>query len=138
MRAARTWVPHHTHEKCLPTHTVSKALPRCADRMRTSYMDRQGQADPAGIRARALRKERPLDMSSIPDADSFEWEDPRNERATEERVRRLVGPIGVKVVGIRDVPTEPVRIDLDGVEWELQPMNPDQTYDVPTTVYHRI
>jgi hypothetical protein len=78
-----------------------------------------------------------LDMDLLPDKEGVEYRDPRNEAATEARWAPVLERLGIPILGVRDVPAEAVRLDLDGITWELVPMGTD-VYDVPESVYHRI
>ena len=84
----------------------------------------------------ALR-EQPYRLGLLPDKERVEYGDPRNEAATEARWAPALERLGIPTLGVRDVPSEAVRLDLDGITWELAPMGTG-VYDVPESVYHRI
>src|SRR5438309_6372407 len=84
----------------------------------------------------ALREE-PYGLDLLPDKERVEVSDPRNEAATEARWAPVLERLGIPILGVRDVPSEAVRLDLDGITWELVPMGTG-VYDVPESVYHRI
>ncbi len=82
-------------------------------------------------------KERPFDLGLAPEREHLEVRDPRNEAATEARWQPVLERLDIEVLGIRDVPTQPVRVEVHGVIWEVAPME-SRVYHVPESVYHRI
>jgi hypothetical protein len=92
--------------------------------------------EPVEWRQVALR-EQPYGLDLLPEKERVEYGDPRNEAATEARWAPVLERLGIPILGVRDVPSEAVRLDLDGITWELVPMG-SGVYDVPESVYHRI
>ena len=84
------------------------------------------------------RKEKPYGLGVVPDKELFEYTDPRNEPATEARWRPVLEQLGIVILGIRDVPSQSVRITVDGIDWDVALMDNDIVYDVPPSVYHCI
>src|SRR5436190_21350592 len=80
---------------------------------------------------------KPYSLGVVPDREQFEYTDPQNEAATQARWQPVLDRLGIKILGIRDVPTEPVRVNVDGIDWDLKRMG-DAEYTVPESVYHRI
>jgi hypothetical protein len=80
---------------------------------------------------------RPGSVDVEPNADLFTFTDPRNEEATVRRWSPVLSELGIEVLGVRDVPTHPVRLTVDEVEWEIKLMG-NETYQVPVSVYHII
>ena len=81
---------------------------------------------------------RPYGLGLIPDPGYAEYTDPHNEALTQARWRPLLEELGITLLGIRDVPTHPTRLMVDGIEWDLMPMRTNRTFHVPPEVYHRI
>ena len=79
----------------------------------------------------ALR-EQPYGLDLLPDKERVEYGDPRNEAATEARWAPVLERLGIPILGMRDVPSEAVRLEIDGFEWELVPMGTG-VYDVPVS-----
>jgi hypothetical protein len=89
-------------------------------------------------RTRVALQERPYGLGVVPEPEVFEYTDPRNELAVEERWTEVLERLGAKVLGVRDVLTETTRLTLDGIEWEISPMREDVEYRIPQEVFHRI
>ena len=87
--------------------------------------------------ARLRERERPYDLGISPDHNLFEYTDPRNEEATLVRWQPALKRLHIPILGVRDVPSEPVRVIFEGIEWILSRMG-NKTYDVPESVYHTI
>jgi hypothetical protein len=77
-------------------------------------------------------------VAVLPDATHFEASDPRNEQATVDRWRPVLERHGATILEVENIPTSGMRVEVDGITWELEPMYPQKTYDVPESVYHRI
>ena len=88
-------------------------------------------------RQQIVSRVKPYGLGIVPDREQFEYIDPRNEPATEARWRPVLERLGIRILGIRDVPSQPLRIEVDSVDWELRPMG-NETYNVPESVYHCI
>lgn len=82
------------------------------------------------------RRAAPYGLAVLPEQDAYEYTDPRNEVAVEQRWRPVCERHGAAVLGIRDVPTQPVRLELDGIHWQLEPLGTTERA-VPAEVYHR-
>jgi hypothetical protein len=67
------------------------------------------------------RRASPYGLAVVPEKDTYEYTDPRHEAAVEQRWRPVCEQLGAAVLGIRDVPTSPIRMELDGIDWELEP-----------------
>ncbi len=85
----------------------------------------------------AIQAEQPYGLTLSPEKGLFEVGSLLNETATEERWRALLERHGAQALGIRDVPTEPYRCEINGIEWVLERMTA-RTYQLPEAVYHRI
>lgn len=84
----------------------------------------------------ALRQ-RPYGLGLVPEKEISEYTDPRNEAAIEARWRPVLDRLDIRMLEIRDVVSQPVRINVDGIDWDIAPMG-SGPYNVPQTVYHRI
>jgi hypothetical protein len=82
------------------------------------------------------RRAAPYGLAVSPDKDLYEYTDPRNEIAVERRWRPICERHGAAILGIRDVPTSIVRLELDGIEWDLEPLGAVER-SVPTETFHR-
>ncbi|WIG58315.1 MAG: hypothetical protein OJF49_001060 [Ktedonobacterales bacterium] len=82
------------------------------------------------------RRASPYGLAVLPERDTYEYTDPCNEAAVEQHWRPICEDHGATVLGIRDVPTTPVRLTLDGIEWELAPFGTAER-DVPAVVFNR-
>lgn len=82
------------------------------------------------------RRASPYSLAVLPDPDTYEYTDPHNEAAVQQRWQRRCEQHGAAVLGIRDVPTSPVWVDLDGVRWLLGPLGDGERW-VPAEVFHR-
>jgi hypothetical protein len=89
------------------------------------------------LRERVAIRERPYDLEIAPDNQLYEYTDPRNEQATIERWQPVLEKLGIPILGVRDVPDEPVWVMVDGVQWELKRMKTSE-YQVPETTFHLI
>jgi hypothetical protein len=81
---------------------------------------------------------RPYGVGLVSDTDIFEYLDPQNAAAVAARWRPRLEQLGARVLGTADVPNQPTRFFLDGIDWEVAPLDPARTYDVPATVFHRV
>ena len=95
------------------------------------------QIDEKTARAIALG-ERPYGSGFVPRHDSFEMSDPRHEAATQARWEPILTRIGIPVLGVRDLPTAPVRVTVEGIAWEVRLLDPSGTYELPPHVYNRV
>jgi hypothetical protein len=95
------------------------------------------QLDKKTARVIALGK-RPHGYGLVPRHDSFEMSDPRNEAAMQARWEPTLKRIGITVLGVRDLPTAPVRVTVAGIEWEVRILHPSGTYELPPHVYNRV
>ena len=91
----------------------------------------------ARLRERVISRERPYDLGIVPDNRQFEYTDPRNEEATLARWQPVLERLNILILGVRDVPSEPVRVTVDGIEWLLSRMG-NKRYDIPESAYHTI
>src|SRR5688572_26164131 len=86
-----------------------------------------------------VTRERPFGIGFVADASLVEVEDPRNDEATLARWQPVLDRLGIPVVGVRDIPAQPVRFEVRGIEWELTRMETDgRNYAVPQRVLQRI
>jgi len=67
----------------------------------------------------------------------YEYADPRNEQAVLKRWSPVLEKLGIEVYRIEKVPTATIRITIDGIDWDLGPMDMSKHYDVPSTVYQK-
>jgi hypothetical protein len=95
------------------------------------------EIDEKTARAIALG-ERPYGYGFVPRHDYVEMSDPRNEAATQARWEPILKCIGITVLGVRDLPTAPVRLTVEGIEWEVRILHPSGTYELPPHVYNRV
>jgi hypothetical protein len=95
------------------------------------------QLDEKTARAIALG-ERPYGYGFVPRHDSFEMSDPRHEDGTQARWEPILTRIGITVLGVRDLPTAPVRVTVEGIAWEVRMLPPSDTYELPPHVYNRV
>jgi hypothetical protein len=95
------------------------------------------QFDEKTARAIALG-ERPYGYGFVPRHDYVEMSDPRNEAATQARWEPILKRIGITVLGVRDLPTAPVRVTIAGIEWDLRMLPPSGSYELPPHVYNRV
>ena len=83
------------------------------------------------------RRASPYGLAVLPEQDTYEYTDSRNEEVVERRWRPVCERHGAAVLGVRAVPTDPMRIDLDGIQWELRALDATEERGVPSEVYHR-
>lgn len=82
------------------------------------------------------RRESPYGLAVLPEKDTFEYTDPRNEAAVEQRWRPICERHGAAILGIRDVPTSRVRVEVNGIAWDLERLGSVER-GVPAEVFHR-
>lgn len=82
------------------------------------------------------RRASPYGLAVLPEKEVYEYTDPRNEAAIDRRWRPICERHGAAVLGIREVPTSPVRVELDGIPWRLEPLGTTERA-VPAEVFHR-
>lgn len=82
------------------------------------------------------RRASPYGLAVLPQQEIYEYTDPRNEVAVERRWRPICEQHGAAVIGIRDVPSQMTRLNLDGIDWDLGPLGSAER-GVPTEVFHR-
>lgn len=75
-------------------------------------------------------------LAILPETNRYEYTDPRNEAAVERRWHPICEQHGAAILGTRDVPTERVRVAVDGLTWELGPLGSAERA-IPSTVFHR-
>jgi hypothetical protein len=84
-----------------------------------------------------MQAERPYGLTVAPTKGRLEASSPESEQAV---ARRWTAPLErrvAEVLGIRDVPSEPLRFQLRRIKWSLERMTA-RAHQVPETVYHRI
>lgn len=84
------------------------------------------------------RQNRPYGLELVTDSDLFEYTDTRNDAATVARWQPVLQQLGIEVLEIADIPSRPILITVDSVEWEVRPLSPDRVEQVPADVYARI
>ena len=72
------------------------------------------------------------------DATRVEDTDPRNEELILAHWQPVLKELGIAVLGIRPLLTRPQRLTVDGLAWDIRPMDLHQTYEVPAFVHHRV
>jgi hypothetical protein len=75
-------------------------------------------------------------LATLPAKDQHEYTDPHNEAVVEHRWRSVCERHGAAVLGVREVPTRTLRLDIDGITWELGPVGSAER-QVPQEVFHR-
>jgi hypothetical protein len=88
------------------------------------------------INSSVARRASPYGLAILPEKDNHEYTAPGNEAATEQRWRPTCERHGAAMLGIRDLPTERVRLVLDGMPWILEPLGQGER-QVPAEVFHR-
>lgn len=87
-------------------------------------------------RSALIQRASPYGLALLPETDTHEYTDPQNEATVQHRWQRLCEQHGAAVLGVRDVPTTPIWVQLDGVRWLLGPLD-DEERAVPAEVFHR-
>lgn len=82
------------------------------------------------------RRASPYGLALLPETNTHEYTDPQNEAAVQRRWQRRCEQHGAAILGIHDVPTRPIWVQLDGVRWLLGPLG-DEERAVPAEVFHR-
>ena len=82
------------------------------------------------------RRASPYGLALLPETDSYEYTDPQNEAAVQHKWQRLCEEHGAAILGIRDVPTEPIWVQLDGVNWLLGPLGKTERW-IPAEAFNR-
>ncbi len=67
-----------------------------------------------------------------------EFDDPRNEQVTLQRVTQLVTPHKAVVLGVFDIPQEGTRIEYLGFPWALSVLTGDVKKPIPQSVMQRL
>lgn len=79
----------------------------------------------------------PDGLGLVPSDTLYEYTDVRNEAATLTRWQPVLDRLGIEALEIADVPTRPMRLTVDGIEWEVRPLGADRVERVPADVYAR-
>ena len=88
--------------------------------------------------ARTLaRRAAPYGLALLPDTHAHEYTDPQNEATVQRKWQRPCEEHGAAILGIRDVPIEPLWVQLDGVNWLLGPFGQTERW-APAWVFHRL
>src|SRR6185312_8302363 len=82
------------------------------------------------------RRASPYGLALQPETDTYEYTNPQNEAAVQQRWQRTCEQHGAAILGIRDVPTQPVWVQLDDVRWLLGPLGSAEHW-VPAETFHR-
>jgi hypothetical protein len=91
--------------------------------------------------------ERPYGVGLLPDKTLFEFYDPRNEAATQERWHPVLERIGIcdhqgkrgcGILGVRDMISSPTELTVRGQLWRIAPMDLTVPHRVPEYVRHRV
>ena len=82
------------------------------------------------------RRASPYGLALLPETQTHAYTDPQNEAAVQQRWQRLCEQHGAAILGIHDVPTRPLWVQLDGVRWLLGPRG-DREHAVPAEVFNR-
>lgn len=86
--------------------------------------------------SRLARRAAPYGLAVLPEKNQCESTDPANEVAITQRWQSVCEQHGAVVLGVRDVPTARVRMELDGIPWHLEPLGAGERA-VPAKVFHR-
>jgi hypothetical protein len=81
--------------------------------------------------------ESPYGLAVVPEHEIVEYTDLRHEEVRLARWRPVLDRLGIEILGVRDVPSTPTRLTVDGIDWDLVPMG-DGVYSVPPSVYYVI
>jgi hypothetical protein len=92
-------------------------------------MDEQAQKELA-------QRASPYGLALLPETQPYEYTDPQNETAVQRRWQRRCEKHGAAILGIRDVPTQPIWVQLDGIRWLLGPMGNEER-GVPAEEFNR-
>lgn len=93
-------------------------------------MDEQTQQELA-------RRAAPYGLATMPASKRTALTSEQYERDIQQRWQRACERHGAAILGIRDVPTHPREVQLDGIRWELGPLGTDERA-VPADVFHRM
>lgn len=83
------------------------------------------------------RRAAPFSLAVVPETEPQGYTDPANEVVVQHQWQRICERHGAAILGIRDVPTSPREVQLDGIRWELGPLGTDER-TVPADVFHRV
>ena len=64
--------------------------------------------------------------------------DPRNMYQIEAQWRPVLDRAEVQTIGVRDIPSQPERIQESGSEWIIKTLNDDEICDIPPKTNQRI
>src|SRR5438309_318476 len=106
-------------------------------------MTQQKRDDPFGfVQAAAIAaRNMPFGLPCTTNQTLFEDTDPRNASATLARWQPVVVPLGIPILGIRDVPLQPARMRVAGMDWVMRLMGDEVSglrEALPLSVYHRL
>ena len=83
------------------------------------------------------RRAAPYGLATMPESRRTALTDEQYERDIQQRWQRTCERHGAAILGIREVPTRPQLVQLDGIRWELGPLGTDERA-VPVDVFHRM
>lgn len=82
------------------------------------------------------RRAAPYGLALLPETETHEYTDPQNEATVQHRWQRVCERHGAAILGIHDVPTRPIWVQLDGVRWLLGPLG-DEVRRLPDEEFNR-
>lgn len=88
-------------------------------------------------RSELARRASPYGLAAVPETQHTAPLDEQHERTIQQRWQRTCEEHDADILGIRDVPTRPQLVQLDGIRWELGPLGTDER-TVPADVFHRV
>lgn len=88
------------------------------------------------VARRVAQRAAPYGLAVVPAKDLHEHPTEQDELAVQRHWQPICEELGAVILGIRDVPTGPVPVKLDGILWELGPMGTTERW-VPMETFHR-
>jgi hypothetical protein len=83
------------------------------------------------------RRASPYGLALLPDTQRYPSAEPPSEAAIQRRWQRRCEELGGAILGIRDVPTEPVVAQLEGVRWLLEPLGARERW-MPAHLFNQV